>query len=120
MAAAGHTFATLGATLASWAGAAEERVADFNARFAEVHADLCRDKCLGDPHFFGDGPYHVIGCSHGRIRDDSEHALCLVVERCQLGAPVSDVAPTGVVKERREGLVERVAVDQGTSTYAHA
>ena len=112
MTAAGHAFTTLGATLASRAGAPEERVADFNARFAEVHADLCWDKCLGDPHFFGDGPHHVIGHSHGRIRDDAEHAFRLVEERCELGAPVGDVTPTLVRVETREGLVEGVAVDQ--------
>jgi len=120
MATAGHAFTALRAALASWADTTEERVADFDAGFAEEHANWRGYKCFGDPHFFGDGPHHVIGHSHGRIRDDAEHPLCLVVERCQLGPPVSDVAPPSVREERREGLVERVAVDQGTSAHACA
>ena len=71
-------------------------------------------------HFFGDGPHHLIGRGHGRVRNDAEHALCLVVERCQFGTPVGDVAPAGVGEESREGLVERVAVDQRTSPHTHA
>ena len=112
MTAAGHAFTTLGATLASRAGAPEERVADFNSGFTEEHADRRGNECVGDAHFFGDGADRLVGCSHRRIRDDAEHAFRLVEERCELGAPVGDVTPTLVRVETREGLVEGVAVDQ--------
>ena len=93
MATAGHALAALDAALAGRAGTSEVGVGDLDAGLAEEHPYRGRNERVGDSHLLGDRPHDLIGRRHGRVHDDTEHALGLVVERRQLGAPVSDVAP---------------------------
>ena len=120
VAAAGHAFAALGAAGALRADPAEVRIGGRDPRLAEVDADGSRDECLTDAHLVRDGPHHLVGRGRRRVTDDAEHASGLVVVGRQLGAPVGDATPLGVVVEGRQRFVQRVGVDERPAPDAGA
>ena len=74
--------------------------------------DRGRVERVADAQVVGHLLHDVVGRRPQRVLDDTEHPLRLVVVRRQLGLPVGDVAPLGVLVERVERLVERVGVDE--------
>jgi hypothetical protein len=67
---------------------------------------------VADAEVVGHLLHHVVGRRAQRVLDHAQHPLGLVVVGGQLGLPVGDVAPLGVLVERLERLVERVGVDE--------
>ena len=126
-----HAFADLEAASTTRAGAAEERVVDFDARLLtaigpEEHPDGCHPKGVLDAHLRGDLQVDPVGEGNGRIRDDAEHPLRLVVVRGELGPPVGDGRPLRVVVEGRGlrliegvGVVQRPPADPGAGKDQH-
>ncbi len=70
------------------------------------------DPGVADTHVVRDLFDDAVGVGEGRVLDHPEHALRLVVVRHQLGTPVGDVLPLGVVEERLRRDVEGVGVVQ--------
>ena len=124
VAAARHALAAVAAGVAVGASTAEERVGHLLVRVspgaAEEHAHRRGVEGVAHAHVGGDLLHDVVGRGADGVLDDAEHPLGLVVVRRQLVAPVGDVAPLGVVVERRQRLVERVGVDQGPAADARA
>ena len=79
----------------------------------EEHPDRRRHERVADAHVLGDLFHEAVGIGEGRILDDAEHPLRLVVMRHQLCAPVGDARPLRVGEERLRRHVQRVGVVQG-------
>jgi hypothetical protein len=119
VAAAGHALAALAAARAFRSGTPEERVrrapsgrGRLGATGPEVHADTGRAERMAHTHVLRDLADDLVGRGPAVVPDHAEHALRLVVVRCELGLPVGDVRPGRVCVERVQGAVQRVGVHQ--------
>ena len=123
--AARHAAAAFQAAGAVWPGAAEIRVGHclarrFGAVGTEEHPDRGGHKGVAAAHVVGDLLHDAIRVGEGRIRDNAQHPLRLLVVRHQLGTPVGDVRPLRIVEERLRRHVQRVGVVQRTAAHAGA
>ena len=118
--AADHAVTAGDAGVAVGTDATEERVRhplpSAGVRLTEEHAHRCRVEGVADAEVVGDLLHHVVRRRAQGVLDHAEHPLRLVVVRRQLGLPVGDVAPLGVLVEGLERFVERVRVDQRAAT----
>ncbi len=120
--AAHHAVAARDAGVAVRSDPAEEGVGHLLAArglgLTEEDADRCRVEGVAHPELVGDLLHHVVRRRAQWVLDHAQHPLRLVVVRRQLGLPVGDVSPLGVLVERVEGFVERVGVDERAAADA--
>src|SRR5262245_29527986 len=116
--AAGHAGPALQAPGPARARATEIGIVGLAARLAEVHPDRREPERPADLHVLRHRPHELVCRGDGRILYDTEHALGLFIERCQLGPPVGDPAPLRIGVEVGQRLVQRVRVHQRPATDA--
>jgi hypothetical protein len=117
----GHALPARPAGVARRPGTTEVRVFDpLAGAAAEEHAHRRGVERVGDAHLVGDLLHYLVGGGPQRVLDHAQHPFGLVEVRRELGTPVGDVAPRGVVVERVQRLVQRVGIDQRAATDTRA
>ncbi|CAB4873945.1 unannotated protein [freshwater metagenome] len=80
---------------------------------------------MTNSHVVGNGLHDHVTRSHGGVLGNPKHSGCLIVERCQLIGPVSDVNPLRVgevlLARHVQGIriVQTPTADSGPGKYHH-